>query len=234
MEEELLVSEFIEGDIIVNEDFSIIGIFSETIYEEPSKGALDEEDDIYDEILGWPAFHVACVNGRLFYNYDDIECDDWPYGYRKATDEEQELFLKTIEDIEGMVWDPDTMLLEKRDESNWRRPNHVYPETWRDAVHNYSECKDFEYSFASEGTGMTKKAINMGKLMILKDIYSFGNDVIDGELAYAIVPTHKKDLECRPYIVGNRKSLLTFRFHEQALWFATVFEDIIKCCIDYI
>ena len=216
--------QFGKGDIIVNEEFSVIGAYSHESIDTASG-------------MAWPTFSIAANNGSVYLNFDDIECDDWPGDYRYATDEEIELFLKAIEDFTGFVWNPVTETLEERDESTWRLPNYVYPLSWEHAEKIYKECQDYsqELFVVGEEEGMAGITYTLGKLILLRDIYRRSNENIEGEVSYAIVKSKVDNkLECRPFIYGSRNSLFGFRYQEQAKVFMTNFEDLLKICINYL
>lgn len=213
---------FVYGDIIVNDEFTVIGAYShESI--DPASG------------ISWPTFSIAANNGRLFENFDDIECNDWPGEYRYATDEEIEIFLKEIEDLTNFVWNPTTHTLEVRDESSWKIPNYVYPDSWSEAEKQYSDCWRYteELLEIGEEDSFSGSVFTLGKLILLKNIYEEGNRNVKGEVSYAIVKSRVcNKLECRPYIYGTRNSIMSFRFQEQARLFMTNFEDLLLNCIN--
>lgn len=213
---------FIKGDIIINEEFSVIGAYSHESIDTASG-------------MSWPTFSIAVNNGKIYLNFDDIECDDWPGDYRYASDEEVELFLKAIEDYSGFVWNPLTETLEERDESTWRLPKYVYPQSWEEAEKIYDECERYtqELFVVGDEEGPGGIAYTLGKLILLRDIYRKNNDNVDGEISYAIIKTKVgENLECRPFIFGSRNSMFSFRYQEQARLFMTNFEDLLKICID--
>lgn len=216
------VSDFENGEIIVNDDFTVIGAFYMELH--------DTEGQIT-----FPTFHVACANGQVHTNYDDLMCD-WPGDYRRATDEEIEIFLQEIEDFEGMVWNPEEKILEVRDDSSWRIQNHFYPKTWEEAEKNYTSCSELSNELFCCGwdEDYSGRALSMAQLKLLYDIYSHGNKNVSGEVSYAVVPSEHGEIELRPYIYGKRNSLLTFRYKEQAITFMTYFEDMIKKCSEFL
>lgn len=213
--------EFKSGDIIVNEDFSVIGAFEEELFYKDS----DES---------FPTFFVACNYGRVITNFDDLE-SNWPGDYRLATDDEISLFLEEVEDIEGLVWNPQKKSLDHRDGS-WRLSNHVYPKTWVEATENYPECSDLEANLVvCSGTYEFEwRVYTFAQVILLYDIYREGNDNVPGEMSYAITVTDTGALDIVPFIYGRRNTVLSFRYQEQAKQFLTYFEDMIKLCSDLI
>lgn len=209
---------FQNGDIIVNDDFSIIGVFFQELQDK-------------DEQITFPTFHVACSCGKVYENYDDLNCD-WPEDYRFATDEEIEIFLKEVEDLEGLVWNPEEYRLEKRDEENWKIKGHFYPKTWNEAVDNYTACQQLENELFCCGyeDEFAGKMITLAQLKLLYDIFNEGNENKYNEVSYAVIVAPCGEIECRPYIYGLRNSLLSFRYQSQARLFMTYFEDMIKKC----
>lgn len=214
---------FESGDIIVNEEFSVIGIFCE------------ELTDI-DEQITFPSFYVACSNGVIHENFDDLDCDDWPGDYRLATDEEAEIFLGDIEDLTDYVWNNNTKMLETRNKDKWMIKDHFYPKTWEEATQNYTECHDLDETLICcdlDGS-YSDKAFTFAQLKLLAKIYNFDNENKAGEVSYAVTVTPEKDLECRPYIYGKRNSALSFRYKEQAAMFMSYFESMIEKCAELV
>ena len=214
---------FIDGEIIVNDDFSIIGVF----IEECISVEMNEE-------VVWPMFRIAFVNGEFHENFDDMECKRWPNGYRKASDEETELFLASVEEETGKVWDYTKNNLVERDEKNWKIKDNIYPTTWSDAILNNEDANDFadSYLVCGKTNSMVERISVLGKLLVLRNIYMENYYIKAGETAYAIVKLPNDKLTVHPYIYGSRKSLLTFRFQAQAREFLTYFEGMINVALE--
>lgn len=210
--------EFKDGDIIVNEDFTVIGVF---------QAELTDREEQYT----FPSFYIACSNGRVHENFDDMDCE-WPGDYRFATDEETEIFLKEVEDLTDLIWCPNTKMLEKRDESDWKVKGHFYPKTWDEAVKNYNSCHELEDELVCCGyeDGYSGTIYSFAQLKLLYDIYVEGIENKPDDVVYSVVVNPQGELDLRPYIYGIRNSLLTFRYQEQARMFMTYFEEMIKKC----
>lgn len=210
--------EFENGDIIVSEDHTVIGVFYTT------------QKDLEDSVE-FPSFHIAIQNGQYRENFDDLICD-WPMDYQLATDEETEIFLSQVEEFTGMVWNTNLKMLERRDESSWKLTNHLYPSTWKEATERFNSCSELEDELFCNGfdNGFSGKMYTLAQLKLLYDIYNYGIGNKKDEVSYAIVSTPWGELECRPYIFGSRNSMFSFKYQEQARLFMTNFEELLKKC----